>query len=223
MRACLDYRGDILAPAQYGIGGVPRHPAPPTLGDHVDLLMTQIGAEGPVVLAGCAVGSLIAAEAAARLGPRALGLVMANPMLQVDAAASAALTGRAERALEGGIAAIEDEVISRGFAGLDLPEAVASFRDGLHAMGADVYADLAHGICGADVTGAIRALKCPLLLAPGGQDAVLPDWHLSKLRAMSRDARVEVIEPGGHFMPQQAPEAFAAALVPFLRQVAARR
>jgi 3-oxoadipate enol-lactonase len=221
--AALGNEVAIYAPDLYGIGDTPPHAHPPTVAEQADRLVPLVSAfNAPVVVIGCAIGSMIAAELAARLGTRALGLVMANPILRITEPAGDVLKARANRARQGGIEAIEDEVLGRSFEGID-PARKAAFRSRFLGMSGTGYADFAEGSCGADVGDALARVTCPILLVPGGLDQILPDWHPDEIRKIVPQADVVTVASGAHFMPQQAPEAFAQATRPFLQRVTAGR
>jgi len=60
---------------------------------------------------------------------------------------------------------------------------------------------------------------CPVLLTVGAQS---PPWAMDLARSQSGvlgQARVEVVEGGGHFGPLQAPKAMAEAIGRFLRSL----
>ena len=206
-----------LSPDLFGIGATPRAPAPPSATDHAAHLLPMVQAlDAPVVMSGCAVGAMIATELASRLGDQLAGLILANPILRITEPAGAVLLERAARARTGGIEAVEDEILSRAFAGLDDPAPRESFRQRLLAIRGAAYADLAEGICGADISDALRRLTCPILLAPGGRDQILPAWHVEEIVALTPRAQVQQAPSGGHFMPHQTPAEYAAIVADFL-------
>ncbi|KMK64948.1 alpha/beta fold hydrolase [Puniceibacterium sp. IMCC21224] len=210
-----------LSPNLFGIGETPRHTAPPTASDHADHLVAGILDLGEnVVLSGCAIGAMIATEVAALLGNHVRGLIMANPILRITQPAGEVLRERATRARDGGISAVEQEIVSRAFEGLEIPERRQFFRQRLLAMSGASYADLAEGIVGCDITRAIHRLTCPILLIAGGQDRILPTWHCEEIAALAPGAQICTAPSGGHFMPQQAPEEFAASTRRFLDDLA---
>ena len=66
-----------------------------------------------------------------------------------------------------------------------------------------------------------RRIECPLLLITGEQEAQLADAE-AVWRPWARDLRATVV-PGGHFIPEEAPEQLADALLDFLRAGLAER
>lgn len=67
-----------------------------------------------------------------------------------------------------------------------------------------------------DATRSLAAIKCPVLLVVGRQDAWSPVSQHEDMLALLPDARLVVIENAGHFAPVEQPEATADVLVPFL-------
>ena len=61
-----------------------------------------------------------------------------------------------------------------------------------------------------------RRITCPVLVLWGDQEAVLADGPLTIWRRWANDLRGHALA-GGHFLPEEAPDALAASLVDFLR------
>lgn len=62
----------------------------------------------------------------------------------------------------------------------------------------------------------IQEIQTPTLILWGANDAFLEPRWADTLKAKLADSTVEVIEPGGHFLPLDRPEAVVAAITRFL-------
>jgi pimeloyl-ACP methyl ester carboxylesterase len=60
------------------------------------------------------------------------------------------------------------------------------------------------------------AIRAPVLLVAGRDDAISPVANSEALAAELADARVRVLEPCGHWHPIEQPGALNAALLEFL-------
>jgi pimeloyl-ACP methyl ester carboxylesterase len=59
----------------------------------------------------------------------------------------------------------------------------------------------------------------PVLVVWGREDGIIPASHRGALRRTYPDAELAIIEDAGHLVMSEQPDAFAAALVPFLERV----
>ena len=64
----------------------------------------------------------------------------------------------------------------------------------------------------------LGGVRCPTLIVRGAQSALLPPEGAAAFAAEIRGARVAVIEGAGHNVHVEQPEAFLAAVFPFLRE-----
>ncbi|HEY1996990.1 alpha/beta hydrolase [Paraburkholderia sp.] len=64
-------------------------------------------------------------------------------------------------------------------------------------------------------TAEIEQLAIPTLVAWGAQDEFQPLSYGRKLADAMQDARLEVIEDAGHFLPEDAPQALGKLIVEF--------
>jgi pimeloyl-ACP methyl ester carboxylesterase len=176
-------------------------------------------------LAGHSMGSLVALEAAARLGARATRLALIGTAAPMKVSA-ALLDG----ALNAPLAAI-DLVTALSISGLaPKPSAPAPgfwLHGGLRALMRRLQADYARGghgnlfhhdfaICDR-YDGAARAaaaLRCPVQLILGARDAMTPPRAAQPL---AEALRVQpLVLPSGHALMSEAPDAVLAALSEFL-------
>ncbi|MCL4187116.1 MAG: alpha/beta fold hydrolase [Rhodobacteraceae bacterium] len=195
-------------------------PAPAELAARLAGLCDRLGT-GRVVAVGCAVGSLVAAAFAAREPARTAALVLVNPILRITPEAGAVLRERAAAVRAGGMAAILPGAVERAFAGQPDDSRRRAFAAGFAAHDPEGYASLALGFLGADAGADCARISCPVLLVPGGEDAILPPWHAAGYLERLADARCVPVPEGAHFLPVQRPEALAAIVEAFLDAVPA--
>lgn len=67
-----------------------------------------------------------------------------------------------------------------------------------------------------DARGVLAALRCPVLLACGRQDAWSPLSRHEEMHAVCPGSKLVVVEDSGHMSPMEQPQAVAGALVEWL-------
>ncbi|WP_426954937.1 alpha/beta fold hydrolase [Muricoccus radiodurans] len=67
---------------------------------------------------------------------------------------------------------------------------------------------------------ALADLRMPVLLVAGGEDRIAPPRGMARMQSALPDARLAVIEGAGHLPHLERPDAFNAALRPFLDEAA---
>ena len=67
------------------------------------------------------------------------------------------------------------------------------------------------------MTGALKAVTCPMLIVAGEASDVLNAERLSWVKSINPAIEIQSFE-GGHLLPLEAPEACAAAAAGFIRQ-----
>jgi 3-oxoadipate enol-lactonase len=195
-------------------------PAPsPTLanlGADVAELIATLG-QPPVALVGCSLGGMVA-QAIALDRPDLVGaLVLANTSHDRDAASCAALHKRAESALAG-MPALIDETLERWFGAAYAsvqPGKVERLRERLEAADPVVHAWMWHAIADLDHGERLRALPQPSLVIAGSDDRSVP---VAATEAMARDlSHVETFSmTAGHLSPYERPDEFASLVTNFL-------
>ncbi|HVR88688.1 MAG TPA: alpha/beta fold hydrolase [Candidatus Limnocylindria bacterium] len=73
-----------------------------------------------------------------------------------------------------------------------------------------------------DWIGRAGAYGGPVLVIWGRDDAIVPAAHAAAIRGLFPDVEVRVIDDAGHLVMSERPDAFAAALLPFLDEPVAR-
>ena len=157
---------------------------------------------------GCAVGAVIAAGFAAAVRDRVDGVILTNPTVSFSKPAREMLNDRSNIILEQGMAAIVDQVIERAFYRLP-PNSSEGFRRHFVEQPAQGYADLARGICTADISEDLGRIGAPALVISSPNDLLLPPDRADEVAALLPDATSISIEAAAHFIPYQAPGAFA--------------
>jgi 3-oxoadipate enol-lactonase len=215
----------VIAPHLRGLGGVAAAGDPPVqsmddyVADLVDLL-DQLPIKTAVV-GGLSLGGYVA-FALLRLAPRYLsGLILADTRPQADSAA--ALEGRRgmlERLVEGGPAAVADDMV---------PKLLGSTT---RATRPSVEADVRRWICAnpdAGIAGAIRAMmsrpdaaallpkiECPTLVLVGDEDVVTPPAVAEEMHRAIHRAELSIVPGAGHLASLEQPERFNLAVAQFL-------
>ncbi len=173
-------------------------------------------------IAGCAVGAVIGAALAASVGDRLCGAVLSNPTASFSKPAQDVLEERSRIILKHGMAAIADQVIDRAFHGLP-PQAGLAFRGQFMEQSPQGYADLARGICTADVTEDLRRIEAPVLVLASPNDLLLPPERAEEVAALLPNATLRRVEAGAHFIPYQAPGPFSDLTREFMQLHSAGR
>jgi pimeloyl-ACP methyl ester carboxylesterase len=212
----------VLAPDWPG-HGLSAGPALPSVDAMADWLLGLLDAlqVGPVILAGHSMGSLVALEAAARLGPRARGLVLvgtAAPMKVAPAMLELALNDPASAIGQIGQFSVAQPKPIDGEAP-PLPgmlRRAQRIRQRLETMMRDNLAPgTAHGLLHTDLSACneyahalerAAELSCPTWLVSGSKDKMTPAKATTALQAAlgKRLARVELLDGGHTLMAEQA-------------------
>ncbi len=207
---------DLLSAGRSPVAGEPvplaRHVAA------LEALRSTLGLDS-LVPVGCAIGGLVAAAFAARSGAHVPALVLANPVRRFSAEARAKIAERVEKARRAGLSAICDDIVGRAFHGLDGGADRTGFAQILLRQPLQGYADLAEGIASADVSADLARIGCPVLLLASANDVQLPLAIAEDVLAATPTATMRRVDAGSHFIPFQAPGAFAAEVREFLGAV----
>lgn len=217
-REVWDLRFRSIACDLRGAGDSPAPPGPITFDQHVadlEALVARLGLDR-LVLVGCAVGAMVAAEYAAAFPARATALVMANPGIRTLQAARPALSQRVAAVRQAGMDAILPAALSAAFVGCPEDQAKARYTTLFRAHNPVTYAATIEGMLDADIGDCIRLLRCPMLLVPGGRDCLLPPDHAAEIQELAPSAETHLIVDGAHFIPYQRPHEFAGIVKSFV-------
>lgn len=201
-----------------GSGKTPKLSVPLTLEQtvmEIEKLRLELGVS-TMVIVGCAIGAMAAALYAAEHPESASGLVMSNPAIRITAAAGANLAKRADLVRKNGMMALLPDTVNNAFFGCGDTGAKQEYENRFVHQDPEGYALAALGACGADISGVLGSIKCPVLLVPGGNDKLMPIEHTREIEARIEDVTTVTIEEGAHFIPYQQPVRFGAIVSNFL-------
>jgi 3-oxoadipate enol-lactonase len=174
------------------------------------------------VLCGLSMGGLIATEFHARHPERVAALVLCDtsPGLRKHMSEEEIrgfLDARRKPLLEGRTPAEIAPDLARGLVSPRTPpERVARLVDSLSRLRAESYLKTIEAVTRWDRSYDLGAIRVPTLVIVGEDDRLTPPEVARKLASAIPDARLAVIPAAGHLSNIEAPDAFDAALLPFL-------
>lgn len=182
---------------------------------------------GRAHVVGLSMGGRIALDFWRRWPGRVASLALADTSAGAapdPAKVEAFLEARLRPLLEGATPADIAEALVAGLAG---PNASEEARAGLvashAALRAESYAKTLRAVTAFSDFPPFESVTAPALVIVGSEDRVAPVAHARTMAERMPDARLQVIEGAGHVSNLEAPGAFNAALVAFLREVAGSR
>jgi aminoacrylate hydrolase len=95
------------------------------------------------------------------------------------------------------------------------PAAAAAFPP------AEIMASRIDAICAWDPGDALRAIRCPALVACARDDQLTPAFYSEEVARLVPRARLHLFETGGHAVSQTLPEVFDACVIPYIEGVEA--
>lgn len=193
---------------------------PCTLDMHADDLLGLLDAldiQGPVALAGIAVGAAIAIRFATRHAGRASHVLALAPAAGVAAGARAATQALAERIVAEGVRAAAEGLLQRA-----VPEPLRTAEAGwpqyrLRWLAGDgrSLGQILHMLASIDLGPELARLPARSALVGGGLDALRPPAEIARLAALAPQAP-SVIVPTGHMMATHSPLLLAALIAGFV-------
>ncbi len=183
-----------------------------TMADDIAALLDKLGIEGPVALAGIAVGGAIALHFAARHPERAGAVVVGSPAIGIEPDRRTTALERVARIESVGMGFAVDESMRNGYAP-ELRGDIARFeRYRARWLGNDPasYATIWRMLAGMDLQGELATLRCPVLVIGGSLDRVRPPPLAEAVAKAIPGARYVEVRTG-HYMAVQTPELIADA------------
>ncbi|APH71596.1 alpha/beta fold hydrolase [Aquibium oceanicum] len=216
-----DFR--CIVPDLQASGRMPNPPQPVTAQKHAaDLiaLLDRLGIER-AIFAGCAIGGMVAAVAAASAPDRCAGLVMTNPGVRNADAVKDMLRARVGEVRAKGMQVLLPAAAEKTFQGMPHDARFERYLERYAAQDPEAYALSVLGFLDIDIRPILPGIACPVLLIPGGQDVLMPADSAEVISSLVPQAEVVRFEEVAHFIPFQAPERFVAELRRFAAKLAA--
>jgi 3-oxoadipate enol-lactonase len=189
------------------------------MADDIAALLSALGIEGKVALAGCAVGAGIALRFAARYPERVGCVVAMAPATGIPAERRAAMLAQIAENERLGPRGVVEQSFAMSYPPevRHDPEQYRRFRARWLANDpqsqAAIYRMLVHGA----VTDDLPGIACPALLIAGTHDRLRPPSIVEPMASRMPDARFMPLETG-HFMAVQTPSLVAGAIGGFLAE-----
>lgn len=180
-------------------------------------LLDALGTNGPVVVAGAAMGAAIACEFALAYPQRCSAIALLSPALGVPAERQAAALALADKLEQTGLRGISADVFPKAFpANLWKNEEIQKTVEA-RWLGADPfgYAASYRALATSDIKSRLDGIACPVLALAGRYDPFGTPEIVENAVEPIANKQFEVVE-GGHFMSVQNPERVVAAMLPFL-------
>jgi pimeloyl-ACP methyl ester carboxylesterase len=189
--------------------------------DDVAELLDALGEARPVVLVGLSMGGYVAFEFIRRHGDRVRALVLVDTRAGPDTTAAAeARRETADRVLREGSGAVADEMAERLFAPGAPRELRSRWREIMAATPpAGVAAALRAMADRPDSFPTLRALRIPVLVVVGEEDALTPPAESERMASAAAGAELEVVKGAGHMTPVERPAELGAILRRFLARL----
>jgi len=190
-----------------------------------DLLGVLDGLEvDRAIVVGLSMGGYAALRFAEREPARVRALVLSDTKSAADSdEGRLARAAGARKAREAGAAAFADGFLPKALAKRTLegrPEIVAKVRGMILGCSAAGIAGTLIAMAGrTDTTASLGRLRVPTLVVVGAEDALTPPADARALAAAIPGARLVEIAGAGHLPNLEQPDAFRAALLPFLREL----
>lgn len=185
------------------------------LADDAAALIEALG--GPAVVIGVSIGGLIAQSLAARRPALVTAIVLSNTAARIGTPDS--WQARIDQVEGQGLGALSDSILERWFApAFRATPALAPWRNMLVRTPAEGYVACCRALAQADLTDAIRHLRCPTLMIAGSEDGATPLDLVEGTARLIPGARLEIVADVGHLPMIEASAAFAALLAPFVKE-----
>ncbi len=212
-----------------GHGESDRPRTPYTLGrfvDQLEALRAGLGLDRPA-LVGFSLGGMIVRAFALAHPDRVSALAILNSAHDRTEAERAAVALRFEQATRDGPRATLEAALHRWFTddyAARHPEVLERVRGWILANDPEVYPLIYRVLAEADaeLAEAVAAIRCPTLVATGGEDHGNSPDMARRMAALIPGARAEIVPGLKHMGLVEDPEAFNAILMPFLEDALAQ-
>jgi 3-oxoadipate enol-lactonase len=187
--------------------------------DHVDdlgELLSALGIDTPVHLAGVAAGAALAVSFALKHPALVGALALCAPALNVDKERVRYLVQRSELVVREGMRAVVDDTLDRSYPPIVRRDEAAylTYRGRFLANDPVGYAYINMAFSKVDLLDRLGELRHPCLVLAGAHDLLRPQDKVSAIGRMIPRAEYAVID-SGHLMAVQAPGEMARQLLDF--------
>jgi 3-oxoadipate enol-lactonase len=197
-------------------------PAGPTLDDYADAVAAMVDdlalPPGTDVL-GNGLGGFVALMLASRHGPRFERMVLVGSAIAFPEAGRATFRALAAKVDEEGMAAVADAAMHRMFPEPFIatsPEVVAGRAAVFRRLDPQVFAAACRMLAAMDLSSELARIRSPTLIAVGAEDQATPPALGRALADRLPNATLVELPGLGHCPHIQDPDAFVAAIAPFL-------
>ncbi|MGR3434090.1 MAG: alpha/beta fold hydrolase, partial [Shimia sp.] len=171
-----------------------------------------------VLFVGLSLGGMVGQGLAVKRLDLVRAMVLANTGAKI--ATPAIWEARAEAIRQSGMGAVVDQVLERWFSpGFRRGADLAPWRRMVLDMAPDGYRGGCAAIAGTDFYTPTAGLRLPVLGIAGGEDASTPVDLVRETVGLIPGARTELLRGAGHVSAVEQPEAFAALVAQFAREV----
>ena len=191
-----------------------------TMVDDLAALLDALGINGPVALAGCAVGAAIAIHFAAHFPNRAAALIVTSPATGLAGERRAAGLRRADTVERDGMRAVVEASLAASYPPVLRGDEARyrAFRARWLGNDPGSFAAINRMIANAEMDSDFARIRCPTLVIAGTHDRLRPPEAVEPIARAIPGALYRVLETG-HFMAVQTPQPVADAFAAFLAEV----
>jgi 3-oxoadipate enol-lactonase len=197
-------------------------PGGPTICDHADAVAAtfdDLALPPETDVLGNGLGGFVALALAIRHGTRFERLVLVGSAIAFPEAGRATFRALADKVEQGGMAAVVDAAMRRMFPEPFIaanPEIVAGHQAAFRRIDPAVFAAACRALAALDLSGELCDIQNPSLLVVGAKDEATPPGLGRALAERLAHARLIEMPDLGHCPHIQDPDAFVAAIAPFL-------
>jgi 3-oxoadipate enol-lactonase len=219
----------LLAPyARVAVPDLPGFGGSPSVGtglaaiaDRIAQAWPALTGEGgrPAAVLGNGFGSFVAMTLALRHPHLVSRLVLAGSGARFSDPGRAAFVAMADATRRGGLETIADVAMRRLFAAgfaESRPDLVAACRTRFLATDPAVFLGACAALAGLDLSGEVAAIRVPVLIVVGSDDAATPQTMAELLAGLLPDARLTILDGLAHVPQLQDPVRFLDAVRPFI-------
>jgi 3-oxoadipate enol-lactonase len=203
-----------------GFGRSP--PAAPAIGDYADTVAAvfdDLSLPRETDVLGNGLGGFVALSLASRHGARFERMVLVGSAIAFPEPGRATFRALADRVEAGGMAAVADAAMRRMFPEAFIAghrELVAGREAAFRRIDPDVFAAACRTLAALDLGPELARIRNPTLIVVGAEDEATPPALGQALADRLPDARLTLLPGLGHCPHIQDPDAFVAAIAPFL-------